>query len=235
MPIALLDDTPAFPHPSDAEPEGVLAIGGDLSPERLVLAYREGIFPWYSAGDPLLWWSPDPRMVLFPPEFHTSRRFRRVLKNPPFTVTCDTAFSQVIRACARQRTPGREETWITPEMEEAYIQLHRQGHAHSIECWQNGELAGGLYGVAMGACFSGESMFTRAPNASKVALAKLAEFVGRWDGGLIDCQMYTPHLERHGAREVPRRDFLALLAAARAKGASAGSWTEAFAGAAGSV
>ncbi len=229
MPIALLDDTLAFPHPSLAEPEGLLAVGGDLSLERLLLAYRHGIFPWYSVGDPVLWWSPDPRMVLFPSEFHASRRFRRVLKNPPFTVTCDTAFPQVIRACARQRAPGREETWITPEMEEAYIQLHRQGHAHSIECWQDGELVGGLYGVAVGTCFSGESMFTRVPNASKVALAKLVEFVKAWDGGFIDCQMYTAHLERHGAREISRREFLARLADARNRKASPGAWAEAFA------
>ena len=189
------------------EPNGLLAAGGDLSPARLLEAYRNGIFPWYSPGQPILWWSPDPRMVLFPAELRVSRSLAKTLRRGAYEVRADSAFEQVMRGCAAPRG-GEAGTWITAEMIAAYTALHRLGHAHSVETWIEGELAGGLYGVAIGRAFFGESMFTRVPDASKIALVGLVRELQRRGFGLIDCQMNTAHLARFGARELPRSDFL---------------------------
>jgi len=206
------DDNQPFPHIDRAlrEPDGLLAAGGSLNPRRLLQAYRQGIFPWYSSGQPILWWSPNPRLVLFPEGVNISRSLRKTLRNGPFTVTADAAFGAVIDACAAPRAPG-EGTWITPDMRRAYCRLHQLGHAHSIETWRQGELVGGLYGVAVGRVFYGESMFSGASNASKVALAALAAQLRRWNFALIDCQVRTDHLLRLGAVDIPRETFLQLL------------------------
>jgi leucyl/phenylalanyl-tRNA--protein transferase len=204
-------DSP-FPPPQAAlrNPNGLLAAGGDLSPERLLAAYRQGIFPWYSEGDPILWWSPDPRMVLFPEEFNISHSLRKTLRNGRYTVHTDYAFEQVMRSCAAPRE-GANGTWIHEEMIAAYCELHRMGYAHSVETWMDGELVGGLYGIALGRMFYGESMFSRRTDASKIALAHLAAQLERWNFGMIDCQMNTPHLASLGAREIPRKEFIARL------------------------
>lgn len=194
------------------EPNGLLAAGGDLSPERLLAAYRRGIFPWFNAGEPILWWSPDPRMVLFPEEFEPSRSLRRRLRRGDYEIRVDTAFTEVMQACAAPR-PGQRGTWITPPMMAAYTRLHRLGHAHSVETWIEGRLVGGLYGVAIGRVFFGESMFARVSDASKIAFAHLVAQLRAWGYGLIDCQMSTRHLASLGAREIPRSAFNALLAA----------------------
>jgi leucyl/phenylalanyl-tRNA---protein transferase len=194
-----------------AEPNGLLAAGGDLSLERLIQAYRLGIFPWYSAGQPLLWWSPDPRMVLAPPEFRISRSLRKRLRRGDYEIRVDTCFERVMAACAAPRR-GEAGTWITTEMTRAYAALHRSGMAHSVETWMDGELVGGLYGVAVGAMFYGESMFTLATDASKLALAHLTRQLDRWNFGMIDCQMATPHLASLGARTIPRGEFMRKLA-----------------------
>lgn len=191
-------------------PNGLLAAGGDLSTERLLDAYRHGIFPWFSDGEPILWWSPDPRMVLFPAELKVSRSLRRRLRRGGYDVRCDTAFAEVMAACAAPRA-GQPGTWITPAMREAYLRLHRLGYAHSVETWIDGRLAGGLYGVAIGRAFFGESMFARETDASKIALAHLARQLHAWAFGVIDCQMSTPHLASLGAREIPRADFTRLV------------------------
>nr|VFJ57460.1 MAG: leucyl/phenylalanyl-tRNA--protein transferase [Candidatus Kentron sp. DK] len=188
------------------EPNGLLAMGGDLEPDRLLLAYRGGIFPWYSEGEPILWWSPDPRAVLFPEEIHLSRRLMRTLRQGHFQVTHNRCFADVVRGCAAPR-PESGGTWITGEMRRAYLRLHELGFAHSIECWREGELAGGLYGVALGEVFFAESMFTRVRDASKVALKALCRRGYR----LIDCQFLTGHLARLGAVEIPRDRFLTLV------------------------
>lgn len=192
------------------EPDGLLAVGGDLEPERLLYAYRNGIFPWYGPDQPILWWSPDPRLVLFPGQLHISRSLARTLRRRHFTVTLDTAFEQVISECAAPR-PGQAGTWITPEMQAAYIRMHKLGHAHSVECWQQGRLVGGLYGLAMGRVFFGESMFTRVADASKVGFVTLVHQLQRRDYRLIDCQVHTGHLESLGAIMLPRREFTRLL------------------------
>ena len=210
MPVYRLDDFIAFPPVHHAE-DGLLAVGGDLSEERLLLAYSSGIFPWYSEDEPLLWWSPDPRMVLFPGDFHCSQSLRRVIKRGIFSVTLNRAFPDVIRACGEAPRPGQDGTWITPEMEAAYVVLHRNGHAHSIECWRDGALAGGLYGVAIGGCYFGESMFSHQDNASKVAMHALTTAAKAWGIPFIDCQVANPHLIRLGAREVSRKTFCQLL------------------------
>ncbi|MCL5406146.1 MAG: leucyl/phenylalanyl-tRNA--protein transferase [Deltaproteobacteria bacterium] len=210
MPVYRLSDELVFPHPSLADPEGLLAVGGDLSPERLLLAYANGIFPWYSDSDPILWWSPDPRLVLFPAELKISRSLMRTIKKQVFKVTVDGAFGKVIRACARTR----EETWLTAEMIEAYETLHELGFAHSVETFCEDRLVGGLYGVALGRAFFGESMFSVMSDASKVALVCLVQHLSERGFELIDCQMPTEHLKRLGAREIPRKEFLALLRAA---------------------
>lgn len=193
------------------EPNGLLCAGGDLSPQRIVDAYRHGVFPWFSANEPILWWSPDPRMVLLPDEFRISRSLRRTLRSTKHEVRLDSAFPEVIRACAETPRSGQPGTWITPPMQRAYRQLFELGFAHSVETWTDGRLAGGLYGLAIGRMFYGESMFSRDSNASKIALAHLARFLGDRGFGMIDCQMSTPHLASLGAREIPRAHFMAKL------------------------
>jgi leucyl/phenylalanyl-tRNA--protein transferase len=194
-----------------ADPNGLLAAGGELSSTRLIDAYRHGIFPWFNPGQPILWWSPDPRMVLFPSELKISRSLVKVLRNRDYQVRADTGFRAVMQACAEPR-PEQDGTWISDEMIAAYCALHEQGFAHSVETWIDGELAGGLYGVALGRMFYGESMFTRAADASKIALVHLARQLARWQFGMIDCQMYTPHLASLGARAISRADFVHKLA-----------------------
>jgi leucyl/phenylalanyl-tRNA--protein transferase len=191
-------------------PNGLLAAGGGLSVGRLVEAYSRGCFPWFSEGEPVLWWSPDPRMVLFPAELHVPRSLARRLRRGDFTCTADTAFADVIAGCAEPRD-DEGGTWICPEMIAAYERLHAAGHAHSVEAWQDGLLVGGLYGVSLGRAFFGESMYTRVPDASKAALVHLVRQLERWGYGVIDCQMRTEHLARFGAREIPRAEFLALV------------------------
>ncbi len=211
MIVFLQDDSP-FPPAELAQqtPNGLLAAGGSLAPARLLDAYRRGIFPWFSVDDPILWWSPDPRMVLFPQEFRISHSLRKTLRSRIFEIRTDTAFEQVMRQCAAPRA-GQSGTWIHEDMIAAYIELHRMGHAHSVEAWKDGELVGGLYGVAIGRMFFGESMFSRYKNASKVALAHLSAQLLRWNFGTIDCQMNTAHLASLGAREIPRAEFLQHL------------------------
>ncbi|MES9856754.1 MAG: leucyl/phenylalanyl-tRNA--protein transferase [Sedimenticola sp.] len=206
------DPNAPFPPVSVAErePNGLLAIGGDLSPERLLNAYRHGIFPWYSDDQPILWWSPDPRMVLFPEKIKISRSLRKSLKNRPFRVTFDHAFEPVIRACGDPRGDGQG-TWITEEMIEAYCLLNGLGYAHSVEVWLDDRLAGGLYGVAIGGVFFGESMFSRQSDASKVALAHLSKLISLRGYGMIDCQIHSAHLGSLGAEEIPRIEFSRLL------------------------
>jgi len=210
--IPWLDRDTPFPPLSRAlaEPNGLLAAGGDLGAERLIDAYRDGIFPWYSADQPLLWWSPDPRMVLIPAELKISRSLGKRLRKGDFDIRVDTVFEAVMRACAAPRD-SYGGTWITDDMIAAYTALHQRGLAHSVETWIDGELAGGLYGVALGRMFFGESMFTRATDASKLALAHLARQLARWQFGMIDCQMSTPHLASLNAREMPRADFVRRL------------------------
>ncbi|MFO1372017.1 MAG: leucyl/phenylalanyl-tRNA--protein transferase [Candidatus Competibacteraceae bacterium] len=206
------DDNQPFPHPDRAlsDPDGLLAAGGSLAPRRLLRAYRLGIFPWYSSGQPILWWSPDPRLVLFPECLNISRSLRKTLRKAWFTMTADTAFPAVISACSAARGPNIG-TWITPEMNRAYCRLHHLGHAHSIEAWHQGELVGGLYGVAVGRVFYGESMFSRMSDASKAALVALTIQLRRWAFAVIDCQVRTDHLLRMGAVDIARADFLQLL------------------------
>ena len=207
----LRGDTP-FPPVSKAlqSPNGLLCAGGDLSPERIVEAYSRGIFPWFSEGDPILWWSPDPRMVLFPAELKVSRSLRKALARGDYETRFDTAFREVMQACAQPRN-GQGGTWIVPEMVDAYTQLHERGLAHSVESWLDGELVGGLYGVALGKVFFGESMFARAPDASKVALVKLVQRLAADGYRVIDCQQATAHLASLGAREIPRKEFAQLV------------------------
>ena len=202
--------TPHAPFPpleaALTKPNGLLAAGGDLSPERLIEAYRCGIFPWFSAGEPILWWSPDPRMVLLPSELRVSRSLNKVLNKGNYEIRMDNAFSQVMQACAAPRK-GQSGTWIHPEIISAYVVLHEIGLAHSVETWVDGELMGGLYGVSQGKMFFGESMFSRIPDASKIAFVHLVKQLQRWNFGMIDCQMKTAHLASFGAREIPRTEF----------------------------
>jgi leucyl/phenylalanyl-tRNA--protein transferase len=205
-------------------PNGLLAAGGDLSPARVLAAYRQGIFPWYSAGEPILWWSPDPRMVLFPAELKISRSLAKVLRNKPYDVTLDTVFAEVIVACAGTPRDGQNGTWITAEMQAAYCKLHELGYAHSVEVWMEGKLVGGLYGMALGHAFYGESMFSWRTNASKIALAHLCRHLQRRGFGIIDCQMETEHLASLGARPIPRSEFVALLSRATTADFGPGRW-----------
>lgn len=208
--IPLLAPADRFPPVDQAldEPDGLLAAGGGLSVERLVEAYRHGIFPWFSAGDPVLWWSPDPRTVLRPRALHVSRSLAKRLRRHDFRVTLDAAFERVLRECAVPR-PGDTGTWLLPEMHRAYLALHRAGVAHSLEVWIGDELAGGIYGVSIGRMFFGESMFSRRTDGSKIALVHLAAQLDRWGFPLIDCQMATGHLRSLGATSMPRRQFVA--------------------------
>ena len=224
--IPWIDKGAPFPPVRSAltEPNGLLAAGGDLSPERLLEGYRRGIFPWYSEGDPILWWSPDPRMVLFPAEFKISRSLAKILRNRRYETRFDSAFADVIASCAAPRK-GAPGTWIGEAMIDAYLELHRLGYAHSVETWIDGDLAGGLYGVAIGRVFFGESMFARARDASKIALAGLVTHLTSAGFGLIDCQMRTRHLESLGAREITRRRFSRLLEELIHYPHSPGSWS----------
>ena len=224
--IYWLPPEPEFPPLGKAlaEPNGLLAAGGDLSPRRLLAAYRRGIFPWYSAGDPILWWSPDPRMVLPPDQLKVSRSLAKALRNGSYEVRLDTAFGDVVHACSETPRAGQPGTWITAEMRSAYLELHRLGHAHSVETWVDGELAGGLYGVAIGRAFYGESMFTRRRDASKIALAHLCAYLKQRGFGIIDCQMETRHLASLGARPISRSDFSARLDELCVSGDGPGRW-----------
>jgi len=210
--IRWLGPSDPFPPVETAlsDPNGLLAAGADLSAARLLDAYRRGIFPWSADDEPILWWTPDPRMVLFVDELHVSHSLRKRLRSRRFTVTADRAFSDVVAGCARPRADG-EGTWITGAVADAYSELHRRGHAHSVETWLESELVGGLYGVSIGRMFYGESMFAREPDASKVALACIVGQLRRWDFELIDCQMSTDHLATLGARDIPRHEFVARL------------------------
>ncbi len=211
VPVYALSDELSFPHPSLATDDGLLAVGGDLSPERLVLAYSNGIFPWYSDDRPILWWSPSPRLVLFPDELHVGRSLRKAQRRAPYRLSLDESFEQVIRACAGVPRPGQHGTWITEDMQQAYIELHRRGIAHSVEAWDGDTLAGGVYGLGLGGVFFGESMFARKPDASKLAFVTLVQQLQRWGFSMIDCQVVTDHLLRFGAREIELPEFLERL------------------------
>ncbi len=222
--LALSSTAADFPDPESAldDPNGLLAIGGDLSPTRLLGAYQKGIFPWYEEGDPILWWCPDPRAVLLPDEFHLSRSLRKTLRRGGFSVSVDQCFDQVINACAATRVP--EQTWITPQMIQAYQDLHSLGHAHSVETWYENKLCGGIYGIASGRMFFGESMFSTRSDASKIALFKLASMAREMDIRAIDCQIPSQHLSSLGSRLLPRAEFLKLLAKTRYGGPDAAEW-----------
>jgi leucyl/phenylalanyl-tRNA--protein transferase len=222
--IFRLQRRPVFPDPELSDPDGLLAVGGDLSPERLVAAYARGIFPWFNPGSPILWWSPDPRMVLLPGELHLARSLRRTLRSGRYRIGADTAFERVVRCCAARPRPGQDGTWITEEMVEAYVELHRLGLAHSVEAWEEDVLAGGLYGVSLGGAFFGESMYADRPDASKAAFATLVGWLAGRGFDLVDAQVETGHLARFGAREIPRREFLDRLAAALQKPTLRGPW-----------
>ncbi|MBI5739644.1 MAG: leucyl/phenylalanyl-tRNA--protein transferase [Nitrospirae bacterium] len=224
MPIFKLSEELIFPPPHLAEDNGLLAVGGDLSEKRLLLAYSAGIFPWYSEEDPILWWSPDPRLILLPEALKISRSLRRTISKGVFTVTLDTAFEQVIRNCAAVHLREDGDTWITKDMMNAYINLHHSGYAHSVESWYEGELAGGLYGISLGSAFFGESMFTKKSDASKVAFAALVRQLRKWNFTLLDCQMTTAHLRNLGAEEISRRDFLIMLKEALKAPTKKGKW-----------
>jgi len=208
--LFLLDKELSFPPVSLAEPDGLLAMGGDLSPERLLLAYQQGIFPWYE-GEHILWWCPDPRFVLFPTELKIHKSVRRLLKANAFEFTTNKDFTAVIRACKKIVRPGQDGTWITDEVEKAYIHLHHLGHAHSVETWQDGELVGGLYGIKLGKLFFGESMFSKVSQASRYAFIKYVQQLKEEGIELVDCQVYTEYLESLGARMIDREEFLGML------------------------
>ncbi|MGB8930086.1 MAG: leucyl/phenylalanyl-tRNA--protein transferase [Anaeromyxobacteraceae bacterium] len=224
MPVFRLSDEPIFPDPSLAEEDGLLAVGGDLSPDRILRAYAEGIFPWFNEGSPILWWSPDPRLVLFPEELHVSASLARTLRRGTYRITADRAFGQVIRGCARSKRAGQSGTWITDEMIAAYETLHREGFAHSFETWHGDALCGGLYGVSLGGAFFGESMFSERADASKAAFVRSVEFLARSGIGLVDCQVRTDHLVSLGAREIPRNRFLDRLDELLEKPTLRGRW-----------
>ncbi len=229
MPIYLLGEDPLFPPPEMASPEGIIAAGGDLSPERLLNAYASGIFPWFSENDPILWWTPDPRMILLPGQIHISKSMKRIMdrNSGPFHLTVDRSFAEVIENCRKPRKiEGKRVTgtWITPEMKAAYTSLHRLGYAHSVEVWQENRLVGGLYGVSLGRCFFGESMFSLVPNASKYAFIVFFRKLFNLDFQLVDCQVPNNHLKRLGATEIPRRSFLALLDKALEHETLPGKW-----------
>ncbi|MEM7283548.1 MAG: leucyl/phenylalanyl-tRNA--protein transferase [Pseudomonadota bacterium] len=226
LPLLLPTDPPdSFPPVDEImdEPHGLLAAGGDLSSDRLLSAYRQGIFPWYEEGQPILWWCPDPRAVFYLDEFHVSRSLRKTIRQKKFSVTVDENFQGVIEGCAKDR-PGQEGTWITRAMKLAYIELHNLGHAHSVEVWRQNELVGGIYGVSIGKAFFGESMFSNATNASKVALDHLVQGLKGWDFGVIDCQMESQHLNSLGSRTISRKAFSGLLEDLCANPGPIGKW-----------
>jgi leucyl/phenylalanyl-tRNA---protein transferase len=224
MPIYMLTDALRFPPPEGASTEGIVAVGGDFRPERLLLGYAQGIFPWPSDGLPLLWFSPDPRFVLEPARAHIPRSLRKRLRKQPFEFRFDSAFDQVIEACAEARRPGQRGTWIIDELVEGYRALHALGFAHSIEAWSGDRLVGGLYGVGLGRMFYGESMFAHEPDASKCAFTMLLAQLVAWNFALVDCQVHTEHLERFGAEEWPRPLFLQTVRAAVSEHTHRGRW-----------
>lgn len=225
MPVYRLPRQLIFPDPGEADPSGLLAVGGDLSIRRLLLAYSMGIFPWYTEGEPILWWSPDPRLILEPEGLKVSKSLKRVLKKRVFSVTMDRCFEQVIKKCATVSRRHEQGTWITPEMITAYCRLHKAGFAHSVETWEAGKLVGGLYGVSLGRVFFGESMFSEKRDASKTALVYLVRTLEAWGIKLIDCQVRTDHLVRMGAREISRSEFLERLGEALRYETRRGSWS----------
>jgi leucyl/phenylalanyl-tRNA--protein transferase len=224
MPVFLLSDDIVFPPPYLASKEGLLAVGGDLSQQRLLLAYSMGIFPWFSENEPIMWWSPHPRLVLYPNDIIISKSLHKLLKKDKFKVTMDQAFFQVIEACAQTRSQNNQKTWIIKEMRSAYCRLFEAGYGHSVETWHEGQLAGGLYGLSLGKCFFGESMFTRISNASKVALVFLAAYLRALSFDMIDCQVTTQHLMRLGAKEISRESFLDQLAKSLRNKTKKGRW-----------
>jgi leucyl/phenylalanyl-tRNA--protein transferase len=224
MPVYRLTKELLFPPPDHAEPDGLLAVGGDLSIERLLLAYQLGIFPWYGEGLPILWWSPDPRLILEPGGFHTSRRLRQTLRKGRFQITFDRSFPAVILACATVPRRDQDGTWITGEMQRAYIRLHELGYAHSVESWFEGNLVGGIYGVSLGKCFFGESMFSYESDASKAAMAVLIGHLAKWEFHILDAQVTTRHMLSLGAKEMPRNVFLEKLGAALQFPTMRGCW-----------
>ena len=226
MRLTLLDDRLQFPPVERALPEGILAVGGDLSVERLLLAYRRGIFPWYGEGEPILWWAPDPRFVLYPDNLRVTNSMRRVLRSGRFEITFDHRFNAVIEACRRVPRKDQPGTWIMQEMVDAYAALHRAGYAHSVEAWRDGELVGGLYGVALGSAFFGESMFALERDASKAAFITLVGELKRRGCNLIDCQVPTDHLASLGAGAIPRVQFMAELAVCLDAATVSGAWDE---------
>lgn len=225
MPVFRLNGSLRFPHPSYAEPSGLLAVGGDLRVERLLRAYRKGIFPWYSEGDPILWFSPDPRLILFPEEFHVSRSLRKTINLGEFEIRFDTCFSRVISACANVDRKNQTSTWITDDMMEAYTDMHEEGFAHSVETFHEGGLVGGLYGLSLGGAFFGESMFHLMDDASKVALYYLVERLKYWDFDFIDSQVPTDHMKSLGGREIDRNSFLDMLERTLERQTIRGKWT----------
>lgn len=225
MPIYRLTDDIIFPRPELSEADGLLAVGGDLSEKRLLLAYSLGIFPWYSDAGPILWWSPDPRLILLPEELKVSRSLRQAMDKGLFSITLDTAFERVITSCAEVQRDKQTDTWITSDMIDAYFSLHNSGYAHSVEAWSEGELAGGLYGVSLGGIFFGESMFSLKSNASKVAFVRLVRQLKIWGFTLIDCQVTTRHLISLGARETRRSWFLKTLRRSLKMPSRTGKWS----------
>lgn len=221
-----LSEELVFPHPNQADLDGVLALGGDLSPARLVLAYQYGIFPWFNEGDPIVWWSPDPRFVLYPSRLKVSKSMRKVFRDNVFQITLDQEFRAVIEACSASPRKGQDGTWITEDMIDAYCNLHELGIAHSVEVWQEQQLVGGLYGIALGKCFAGESMFARVSNASKAGFITLVRNLEARGFDLIDCQTHTNHLESLGAENISRNDFMDYLELNREVPIIRGSWRD---------
>jgi len=224
MPVFLLDDSIKFPHPVHAESNGLLAVGGDLSAERLITAYKNGIFPWFSEGDPILWFSPDPRLVIFLDELSVTKKLQKIIRQGEFEVRFDTSFNEVAQSCARASRKGQDGTWITDDMIEAYGELHKRGYAHSVETYQDNTLVGGLYGVSLGGAFFGESMFYDKSNASKVALYYLVQRLKKWDFDFIDSQVPNDHMKSMGGKEVDRESFLNMLDKSLEKETKKGSW-----------
>ena len=228
MPIFGLSEELVFPDVELATDDGILAVGGDLSPERLMLAYKRGIFPWFSEENPIIWWAPDPRFILHPQKFKISKSLKSILNKKEFEVTYDQAFDKVIERCKSVKRKDQDDTWITEEMREAYSALHQLGFAHSVEVWKNEELVGGLYGISLGKCFFGESMFADVSNASKVGFAHLVQDLLKEEFVMIDCQVYTEHLERSGAELVDRKKFMHLLRTSLVAETLKGNWDDHF-------
>lgn len=224
MPVYALDERIIFPDPKFADETGLLAVGGDLSPERLILAYSKGIFPWYSEGDPIMWWSPDPRMIIIPENLKVSKSLKQSIINKGFEIKFDTQFDKVISNCSKATRSDQDGTWITKEMKQAYLHLHYKGFAHSVETYFNGELVGGLYGISLGKAFFGESMFYKKRDASKISLYFLAQKLKEWNFHLIDAQVETEHLKSMGAQLISRQEFLILLNRALNYSTIKGKW-----------